>query len=186
VSWDGKRWVADPEQQYRWQVSWPEPAAPPVTQPKPSVYLAGQMGGLTWREACEWREEVTAALRSSYEILSPMTGQYDPARADELIDFGGRRETDDLPIGLVPSAYVTQDLFYIDRAQFVLANFKSHARVSIGTLTEWGYGLGQGKHLIGVVERGGVYDHAWIRRTASVMPYTMADAIEYLRGIAPR
>jgi nucleoside 2-deoxyribosyltransferase len=154
---------------------------------KPAIYLAGQMGALTWREACEWRQQVTAALQESYQILSPMIGQYDEAKADELIHAGGRHETDTLPINLVPSAYVTQDLFYIDRADFILANFRAHPRISIGTLIEWGYGLGKGKHLIAAMPEDGPYDHAWIRRTASLVCYAgITEAIEYLQGIAPR
>jgi len=152
-----------------------------INPSKPTVYLAGPMVGLSFKDASQWRNTVTRKLKSKWNILSPLTA------LDQKSKFPfktlSQTDTDHRPIKHVPSAFVTVDEFFVDKCDFVLANFIGSTRVSIGTVWELGYAWGQGKKIVSIIEPESIHDHPFLRRRSHLFVPTLAEAIEFLGSI---
>lgn len=144
---------------------------------KPSVYLCGQMGGLTVAEANGWRQWAENELRGSWSVLNPISAQFEK---NPSFTFSS------VEPNLTAAAVFAKDLFYIDCSDFVLANFAGAKTVSIGSVWELGYAYKSGKKIVAVVPKGTpFYDgHPFISQSAHVIFENLEDAIAFLQDIA--
>lgn len=144
---------------------------------KPSVYLCGQMGGLTVADANGWRIFADNELRGSWNVLNPISAQFEK---DPSFKFSS------IEPNLTAAAVFTKDLFYIDCSDFILVNFTGSKSVSIGSVWEMGYAYHGGKKIVSVVPKDTpFYDgHPFISQCSHVMFETLEAAIAYLNDIA--
>ncbi len=100
--------------------------------PKPIVYLAGSIGGLSYWEAVGWRVAMRDQLGPFIEVLSPMRGKLD-LRNEEVL-------SGDYPSSLHsrPDTIVQRDLSDVRRADLVIVN---GLQGSYGTALEIGYAV---------------------------------------------
>jgi len=132
---------------------------------KTSVYLAGAINGLTYKQATEWRNVASKRLKKSgYEILDPMRGK-------EFLNVGKEPINDSL-LEISPEEIVNRDLSDINKASIILCNL-SHLgeRTMIGTLFELGYAhkLRDRKLIIGFGIPEKYENHPFL--TCAVLPY---------------
>ena len=152
---------------------------------RPTIYLAGPMGGKTWREALDWRVYVDKELSPrGWHCLSPLKAQIDDQDLDSAIPTPIGRDSYEKPLPLVSSAFVAQDEFYVRKSDWVLANFLGAEKVSLGTVWELGFAYALGKQVISVFEPGSVHDHAFLRRRSHIFVPSLEDAVGFLKGIA--
>ncbi len=101
-----------------------------------TIYLAGPIAGRTYRQATEWRADVTRALfyteteAVDFSTLDPMRGKADPGDGQPLLGMQG--------LGYSPAEIFTRDLIDVADSNIVLANLDGLSR-GIGTLFEFGY-----------------------------------------------
>jgi nucleoside 2-deoxyribosyltransferase len=109
-----------------------------------TVYLAGPITGLTYKQATAWRDRVTSELAPGILTISPLRGIGPP----------------DVVFDACPVGTVGRDLYDIRRCDLVLANLSKAAKVSKGTLVEIGYALALHKPVI--VAINGFHDHPFV------------------------
>lgn len=148
---------------------------------KPIIYLAGPMSGCTWREATEWRDYTKQELKAYYDCISPCV----PMRIQDLDEMIGLQTQEDmtLPIYQTATGVTSQDEWFIDKADWVLANFTNATKVSIGTIWELGYAWGRHKKIISVFNSDNVHNHPFVRRRSHVFVPTLEESIEFFKAI---
>jgi len=149
---------------------------------KPSIYLAGPMTGLTWRQALAWRRIAEAELSNRWRLINPVRAQVPEERMDDEIPRTNRKKRVDLWV--TATGVTAQDEFFIDQSDWILANFLGAEIVSIGTVWELGYGWGTGKKILSVLEPGSIHDHGFVRRRSHVFTPNLDEAIQFFKAIA--
>lgn len=96
------------------------------------LYLAGPIGGTSYHECTEWREEVSRMLPSHIQPISPMRGK-EFLKAETCIDANTYTNPLATPLGLT-----SRDRFDVFRCDAVLFNLLDE-RISIGSLIEIGW-----------------------------------------------
>lgn len=154
--------------------------------PRPTIYLAGPMKGLTWEQAYGWRQYATGMLTSAgWKILCPVRPQICNVDRSSTIGSPPREDprSGKRPILKTPSAFVTKDELFIRRSDMVLANFLGTQEVSAGTMWELGFAWGMGKQIVSVFESGNPHDTAFVRRRSHVFVDTLEEAVDYLKHL---
>lgn len=151
---------------------------------KPTIYLAGPMSGLTWRQALEWRRECEAELSSRWRLINPVRAQVPEENMDDVIPYSTQLNTEKVDIEVTATAITAQDEFYIDQSDWILANFLFAPKVSIGTVWELGYGWRARKKIYSIIEPGSEHDHPFVRRRSHVFTPDLPDAIRFFKAIA--
>lgn len=128
-----------------------------------TVYLCGGINGLSDADAKDWREEAKAALQTMFNILDPMRR-----------DFRGQEEQN-------ASAIVNSDKFDIKRSQIILVNA---VRPSWGTAMELAYARADIHYKLIVAFNVPAKPSPWLAYHCDRMCPTLAEALEYVRGIA--
>lgn len=101
------------------------------------VYLAGPITGKSYGGATEWRDEFPKLVAPHVHCLSPMRAKYHLAELEEIED------TVEHPI-FTDNAVVHRDRWDVARADVVVFNLADAARVSIGTMVEYGWATAHG------------------------------------------
>jgi len=151
---------------------------------KPSIYLAGPMSGLSWREALAWRREAEAELSKDWRLINPVRAQVPEDQQNEIIEATTQLDTKKVDIEVTATAVTAQDEFFIDQSDWILAYFLGAGKISIGTVWELGYGWGTGKKIFSVLEPGSIHDHAFVRRRSHVFSPHLSDAIQFFKAIS--
>lgn len=151
---------------------------------KPSIYLAGPMSGLTWRQALSWRRECEAELSKDWRLINPVRAQVPEERMDDTIPSTTQLDTEKVDLWVTATGVTSQDEFYIDQSDWILANFLQATHVTIGSVWELGYGWGTRKKILSVIEPGSIHDHAFIRRRSHVFTPSLDEAIQFFKAIA--
>jgi nucleoside 2-deoxyribosyltransferase len=149
-----------------------------------SIYLAGSMTHLTWREALTWRKEVESELSSRWKLINPVRAQVKPEQMDEVIVSPFQGEDKKLDLWVTATGMTAQDEFYIDQSDWILCYLLNAKKVSIGTVWELGYGWGTGKKILTVLEPKSIHDHPFVRRRSHVFTPSLEEAIEFFKNIA--
>lgn len=98
--------------------------------PRPRVYLAGPISGLTYSECTVWRNQMIEQLGNfGIEGISPMRGK--PQWSGKL--------TDDLKLNYRSREIVQWDRTDVSRADAMFVNFFYSTRTSIGTMFEFAW-----------------------------------------------
>jgi nucleoside 2-deoxyribosyltransferase len=151
---------------------------------KPTLYLAGPMSGLTWRQALEWRKQATDVLHTQWRIINPVRHQVPTERLDEIIPCSTQHNNKHVALHLTATGIASQDEFYIDQSDWIFCNFLDAVKPTFGSVWELGYAWGRRKHILSVIEPGSMHDHPFIRRRSHVFTPSLEDAIQYFVTIA--
>jgi nucleoside 2-deoxyribosyltransferase len=143
------------------------------------IYLAGPIGGLTYNDAVNWRDQVTIELEPfGIECLSPMRGK-DYLRNESLLKGTGYDDT------LLSNnrAIVTRDRMDVTNSDAILMNLVGASKVSIGSMVELGWADSHRVPTIVVMDRDNVHDHGFVYELASFIVDTMSDALTIIKGL---
>jgi len=146
------------------------------------IYLGGSMTGLTWRQATEWREDAKVLL-PNWDLINPCTTQVPEDALDEII-VASTQEDNDLDITCTATGIVAQDLYFIDRADWLFCNFLYATQISFGTAFEMGYAKRAGKKILSVIEPGSIHDQAFARRGSDIFTSNFEEAIDFFQAIS--
>ena len=145
------------------------------------VYLAGQITGLTYDDANDWREYVIPKLKSAG--LTPLN----PLRAKEFLrKFGELRQQyhEASPLS-TRKGIVTRDRDDVANCDIVLMNLKGMDRVSIGCMVEVGWADAHRKPIVMVLDEDlGPYDHEFIKEICGYIVYDLDEALDIVYAIA--
>ena len=150
---------------------------------KATLYLAGPMSGITWRQMLEWRQKVEWELQDHWRVINPVRAQVSPDKLDDIHVASTQKDTN-IDLNLTATAICSQDEFFIDQSDWLLANFIDSPHVSIGTIWELGYAYGTGKKILSVVEPGSIHDHPFVRRRSHLFTDNLEDAVDFFAQIA--
>ena len=144
-----------------------------------SLYLAGPIAGLSYRESTDWRKTVAGLLYSDVIPLSPMRGKEyldgDPSIKGDYDAVQRNRHA------LSTQAAITaRDRFdTMVRGDAVLVNFLGAKKISLGTVIEVGWADAARKPIILVIEKeGNVHDYLMIREAAGFRTDSLEEACQ--------
>lgn len=152
---------------------------------KPKVYLAGQISGLSYGGATDWRKWATLELaKNDIEGLDPMRAKkYLSAMTD--LD-ANCREYGAINVLSAPKTILTRDRWDATRCDILLANLLDADRVSIGTVMEIAWADAHRIPIVLVAKEGDYHDHAMINECVGVKVPTLEEAVNiciaFLRG----
>jgi hypothetical protein len=149
---------------------------------KPTIYLAGAMSGLTWREALGWRRECEAELSKDWCLINPVRAQVRDDQMDEIIKLPSKEEY--LPLHLTSSGICAQDEFFINKSDWLLCYYVNAKGPSFGTVWEQAKAWEAGKLILSVITPGSLHDHPFTRRRSHVFTPHLHEAIDFFKAIA--
>lgn len=143
------------------------------------IYLVHAMSGLKWEDVAEYYQKAKKDLDAlGYYTMHPMCAKgelkgakFDP-RAGETAN----------PV-VSPHGITRRDHWMVRKADIVFADLSGVKKKSIGSIAEVSAAYTQGKHTIGVMEKGNVHEHAFMFEQFDVIFETYAEAIEYLKKL---
>lgn len=144
---------------------------------KPSLYLAGPIGGQTHSGATEWRDYVT-------EKLDGIIDCYSPLRAKKFAH--GTTFTGSYPQGdplWTDQGITTRDRLDVMRCDGLIVNFSGVTKVSIGTCIELGWADAWRKPVIIVMEAQNVHNHCMVRNIAGYIVNDIDEAIAIAKAL---
>ncbi len=138
------------------------------------VYLSGQITGLDYEDATDWRVE--AAIQLGHRNI----GTLSPLRGKEYLRGLGKLENQYLGLHALsdPPGIITRDRWDVQRCDVMLVNVLGAERVSIGTMTEFGWADAYRRPIVLAMEEGNVHDHAFVRQLAGYILPTLEEAID--------
>jgi nucleoside 2-deoxyribosyltransferase len=154
-----------------------------------TVYLAGPIDGLSYRDGIEWRDAAREELaKYGIKAMSPQRGKgyimSHEAIADEM-DFSKQEAhfADD-PMSTARGV-LTRDKFDALNCSVLLVNFLGAKRVSIGTVMEIAWAYLQGKPIVVVIEDDNQLHgvHPMLRETFSFRVNNLEKGVEIVQGI---
>lgn len=145
------------------------------------VYLAGQISGLSYGGATDWREWATAELaKVGVEGLNPMRAKKYLSAMEDL-DANCREYGAINPLSS-PKGILMRDRWDATRCDILLANLLGADRVSIGTVMEIAWADLSRTPIILVAEDGDHHDHAMINEACGIKVPTLEQAIEICKA----
>jgi len=127
---------------------------------KYSIYLAGPITGLVYKDTIGWRDYVQSQIDKSIITYSPMRGK---SIIEAKIGVGGRvgDSYEELPIA-TSKAINTRDYFDVRRVDALLVNFLGAEKVSIGTVMEIAWARAFNKPVVCVMEENNIHRHSML------------------------
>lgn len=143
------------------------------------VYLAGPIGGLTYDQASDWRDE-------AHQYLSGRgIDAYSPLRYKEFLRKHGTLTTQ--PYTEHPLAtrrgILTRDHWDCMTADLILVYLKDAPVVSMGTVMEIAFGHAYRKPIVAVMEPGNVHEHAMVSEAIDFRVDTLDEALSIVVAI---
>ena len=142
-----------------------------------SVYLAGPISGLSFKECNAWRKYAIAQLK-------PIIG-INPLRAKSYLkDTTSIKDSYEEPPLSSSRGLTTRDYFDCNRADILIVNLLGTTRVSIGTCMEIAWAKMLQKPVILIIEpEGNPHDHAMIRESINYRVSDLDEAIHIAKCI---
>jgi nucleoside 2-deoxyribosyltransferase len=142
---------------------------------KPSVYLAGPITGLAYRECTDWREGAKEHLaKFGIDAFSPMRKKDFLARYKKLSPHGYDKHPLSTAHGIT-----TRDRMDCTTRNLVIANFLGAKQISAGTCIEFGWADGARVPVIAVMEeKGNPHDHGMINEIAGYRVESLEEALD--------
>lgn len=146
-----------------------------------TIYLAGTISGMTFKECTDWREYVAERLQLHYDTLDPMRGKaYLKAETEgKLLDGAYGQHPLSTAKGIT-----RRDHWDVRTCDIVLFNLDNAPRVSIGSMIEMGWASAYRKFIITVLPTAQLHDHPMVRELSDVIVPTLEEAIKVLKAIA--
>ena len=142
------------------------------------IYTVGSISGLTKEQVEEYFTGTKRFLESlGYTVFNPMSGK-GQLRVDKIYRAKDYRH----PVA-TNRAIIGRDRWMVGQADIIYANFANSQMASIGSMFElaWGYELR--KHIIAVVPKENIHQHAFVLQACDIIFETEAEAIEYLKDL---
>ncbi len=140
-----------------------------------SVYLAGQISGLTFDGAQDWRDDAKRYLRTfDIEGISPLRGQEHLRESEGVLE--GSHEYD---VTTTARAVMHRDHYDCHKCDVLIANLMDTKRISAGTVMEIAWAYHAHKPVILIEGEGGIHQaHPMI---AEAVTYRVDNLSEALR-----
>lgn len=147
---------------------------------KLAIYLAGPITGQTGEEVVSRYEEKIAILSDfGYTVYYPMLGKLDLRATTEFKSNGY-----DHPLAN-NHAIFKRDHWMVSQADVILADLSNSGdRVSIGTMMELAWASHLDKHIIVVLPKGNIHEHAFVLEALDVRFYSIDAAYDYLKELS--
>jgi len=145
------------------------------------IYTAGPISGSRYEEVSRYFSLAKTSLESvGYTVFTPMLGK--EALRTEL-EFKAKGY-ENFPIS-TNHAIFNRDRWMVDSSDIIYANLsRSGERVSIGTCMELAWASDKGKHVIVVMQKDNIHNHAFVLEAADIIFETHGEALEYLFKLA--
>lgn len=146
---------------------------------KHSVYLAGPITGQTYKNAIEWRDQVTPIFNScGIECFSPLRAKTYLNRETAIAD-----SYSDIVMSSQRGIYA-RDFYDCRSKDAIFINLLNTNRVSIGTVMEIAWGAAFNKPMVLVIEKeNNLHDHAMIREACPLTVNTLEDGIHLMKSL---
>jgi nucleoside 2-deoxyribosyltransferase len=141
------------------------------------LYIAHPITGLTGKEVLDYFNTIKNELSDNFKVLSPMTAKEHLYNDDVCIPNG---YTD--PV-CKNHAIFERDMWMVKQSDIVLCDFTGATKVSIGCTGEVCVGAALGKHVVVVMDKENIHNHAFILEAADIIYDNLDDAINYLKKI---
>jgi nucleoside 2-deoxyribosyltransferase len=139
---------------------------------RPTVYLGGQITGLTYDEARDWRTDAIAKLDAAgIAGICPMRAQ-EHLRAHGVL--AGSHEDN---VTTTSHAIMQRDHYDCLECNIMIANVLGMSRISAGTTMEIAWCYHEHKPVILVMEEDGAHAHPMIDEAITYRVDTMAEAV---------
>lgn len=147
---------------------------------KATVYLAGPIGGLTWAEATDWRNNATELLRPM-RCLSPLRDMDGASLRGSCFTEDRAQESnfDKVPFNKL----FQRDYMDVHTCDAVFVNFIGAKKQSVGTICEIAWTYRQGKPMVVVMEPGNINENIFLDMQIHHRAHNLADGINMLRGL---
>ncbi len=147
---------------------------------KPSVYLAGPIGGLTWDEATGWRDQATELLRPM-KCFSPLrdldgVSLRDSCFVEDRVQVPG---TERIPF----SKIFQRDYMDVHTCEAIFVNFVGAKRHSVGTICEIAWAYRAAKRMVVVMEKGNINENIFLDIQIHHRAHTLEDGIDMMRAL---
>lgn len=143
------------------------------------IYLVHPMSGLNWKDVEKYYTNVITKLeKMGYLVLHPMC-------AKGMLSgkkFNSKGEEKGNPI-VIPHAIVRRDIWMVKESDIVFADLTSAKEKSIGSISEIAVACSEGKHVVGVMEKGNVHEHTFMKEQFDVIYDNLDDALKYLERL---
>ena len=147
----------------------------------PSIYLAGPISGLSYKDCTQWREDFARAVEPSIQCYSPM--RYKSYLSNEGVIKDQYDQITTTPLS-TQKGIMTRDFFDCERADVIVANLLNSKKVSIGTCMEMAWAFQNHTPVIAIMEeKDNPHDHAMIRETIGFRVTNVKEAIELAKAI---
>ena len=143
-----------------------------------TVYLAGPIRGLSYKESMNWREKAIEEL-AKYNIrgISPMRMREELANETSLKEHYEHAAHSSKRI-------ITRDRMDVFGCKVVLANLLDTKEISIGTMVEYGWADAARKPVVTVIEKeGNPHDHGFIREISGYRVETLEEGLLIARKL---
>jgi nucleoside 2-deoxyribosyltransferase len=139
---------------------------------KKTLFLAGPLTGISYREALDWRKYVESKLPVEIIPFSALRGKTYAATESVLKDA--------YPEHLLstPQGTITRDRYDVSRCDALFVNFMNSRKVSIGTIMEMAWADARRIPIILAMDEGNVHDHAFVRQVAAFIARDLDEAIQ--------
>lgn len=154
-----------------------------------TVYLAGPIDGLSFREGVEWRQYAQKQLATEgVKGISPQRGKDyigENAVLSKDMDFVKQEALFSDNIMSTAEMIMTRDKFDALNCDVLLVNFHGAKRASIGTVMEIAWAYLQGKPVIVVADEDDTLHrkHPMLRKAFSCITSDLDEAIEVVLSI---
>jgi hypothetical protein len=140
--------------------------------PEKTIFLAGPLTGVSYKDALEWRKYVESKLPADIIAFSALRGKIYVAKEHLLKDA--------YPEHLLstPQGTVTRDRYDVFRCDALFVNFLDTDKVSIGTIMEMAWADSQRIPIVLAMENGNIHDHAFVRQVAAFVTRDLDEAIQ--------
>lgn len=153
---------------------------------RPSVYLAGPIGGLTWDEATGWRVQADELLRPCKAVSPLRDMEVDGVMMsikDHCFVTDGERESNKENYKEFPFSKLFQrDYMDVHTCDAMLINFIGAKRQSVGTICEIAWGFRRGMPMFVAMEPGNINENPFLTPQMHHRFGTLADTMNALRA----
>lgn len=144
---------------------------------RPRIYCAGSISGQSLNGATSWYDDLARAIPEA-ELLRPLRG----VRSARKNANAERLEAEQVG----ERCFVLRDEWdVVRRADMIFANVlvgDEQGKVSIGTVCEISLAHAAGTLIVLVGKKGGVHDHAFLKRFAWTFVHTFEDGVAATRS----
>ena len=150
-----------------------------VARQHPKVYLAGTIGGLSYKEANDWRVTATKELGWHGIIgASPMRWKEWLNDEDQLHHLGYEKNVMSTQKGII-----SRDRFDVLNCDVLMCNLELGERISIGTVMEIAWANYLHKPVIAIMKEGNPHEHAMLNQAIDFRVDTVQEAIDVAKRI---